>query len=131
MKWYRLTHLAAVTMSCFCADLQLLFPKSASGIARALPSHSFYTSLNFRTRYVGWCRFQTTSILFNDVELGRVSSERMGREWLNLGGLVAPRHTQRPPTYRDPFFPRPCQKVTENPTQYSLLQQLPRKTFDR
>ena len=33
----------------------------------------------------------------------------MGREWPNLGEL-APRHTQRPPTYRDPFFPRPCQK---------------------
>ena len=42
----------------------------------------------------------------------------MGREWPNLGGL-APRHTQRPPTYRDPFFPRPCQKVTEKLTQYS------------
>ena len=64
MKWYPLAHLAAVTMSCFSAELQarqLLFPKSASGIARALPSHSCYTSLNFRTRDVGlWCRFQTT-----------------------------------------------------------------------
>ena len=28
----------------------------------------------------------------------------------NLGGL-APRHRQRPTTYRDPFFP--CQKVNE------------------
>ena len=54
----------------------------------------------------------------------------MGREWPNQGGL-APRHTQRPPTYRDPFFPRQCQEVTEKPTQYSLLRQLPRKTFDR
>ena len=36
-----------------------------------------------------------------------------------------------PTTYRDPFFPRPCQKVPEKPTQYSLLQQLPRKAFDR
>ena len=34
-----------------------------------------------------------------------------GNEWPNLGGQ-APRHTQRPRTYRDPFFPRPCQKVT-------------------
>ena len=25
------------------------------------------------------------------------------REWLNLGGL-APRHTQRPPIYRDHYF---------------------------
>ena len=41
MKWYPSAHLAAVTMSCFCAELQalqLLFPNSASGITRALPS---------------------------------------------------------------------------------------------
>ena len=50
----------------------------------------------------------------------------VGREWPNLGGL-APRHTQRPPIYRDPLFPRPCQK--KKPTQYSLLQQMPRKTL--
>ena len=30
----------------------------------------------------------------------------MGRELANLGG-VAPRHMQRPPTYRDPFFSSP------------------------
>ena len=55
MKWYPLAHLAAVKMSCFGAELQalqLLFPNSASGIARA-STHSFYTSLNFRTRDVG------------------------------------------------------------------------------
>ena len=37
--------LAAVTMSCFCAELQalqLLFPNSASGIARTLPSFLLY-----------------------------------------------------------------------------------------
>ena len=41
MKWYPLAHLATVTMSCFCAELQalqLLFPISASEIVRALPS---------------------------------------------------------------------------------------------
>ena len=45
MKWYFLAHLAAVTMSCFLADLQalqLLFPNSASGITRALPSFLLY-----------------------------------------------------------------------------------------
>ena len=31
---------------------------------------------------------------------------RTGREWPNLGALAA-RHTQRPPTYRDPFFSSP------------------------
>ena len=30
----------------------------------------------------------------------------MGRELANIGGL-APRHRQRPPTYRDPFFSSP------------------------
>ena len=45
MKWYPLAHLAAVTMSCFCAELQalqLLFPNSASEIARALPPFLLY-----------------------------------------------------------------------------------------
>ena len=45
MKWYPLAHLAAVTMSRFCAELQalqLLFPNSASGIARALTSFLLY-----------------------------------------------------------------------------------------
>ena len=45
MTWYPLAHLAAVTMSCFCAELQalqLLFPNSASGIARALSSFLLY-----------------------------------------------------------------------------------------
>ena len=45
MKWYPLAHLADVTKSCFCAELQamqLLFPNSASGIARALPSFLLY-----------------------------------------------------------------------------------------
>ena len=45
MKWYPLVHSAAVTMSYFGAELQalqLLFPNSASGIARALPSFLLY-----------------------------------------------------------------------------------------
>ena len=45
MKWYPLAHLAAVTMSCFCAELlalQLLFPTSAREIAMALPSFLLY-----------------------------------------------------------------------------------------
>ena len=48
MKWYPIARLAAVTvvtMSCFCAELQalqFLFPNSASGIARALPSFLLY-----------------------------------------------------------------------------------------
>ena len=133
MKWYPLAHLAAVTMSCFCAELQalqLLFPNSASGIARALPSFLLYIFKFPDSRCRPLVSLSDNLILFNDIEGESISCVLMGREWPNLGEL-APRHTQRPPTYRDPFFPRPCQKVTEKPTQYSLLQQLPRKTFDR
>ena len=42
-----------------------------------------------------------------------MSYVRMGREWPNLSGL-APHHTQLPPTYRDPFFPCPCQKAPKD-----------------
>ena len=49
---------------------------------------------------------------------GSISCVRMGREWSNLGGL-APRHTQRPPNCRDPFFPRPCQKKNRRSIHYS------------
>ena len=48
------------------------------------------------------------------IEGGSISYVRIGREWPNQGGL-APRHTQRPPTYGDPFFPRPCQKKKKKP----------------
>ena len=44
MKWYSLAHLAAVRMSCFCAELQalqFLFLNSASGIARAFQLYIF------------------------------------------------------------------------------------------
>ena len=71
MKWYPLAHLAAVAMSCFCAELQalqLLFPNSASGIARALPSFLLYifkfpdsrcrplVSLSDNLNPFQWCR---------------------------------------------------------------------------
>ena len=47
MKWYLLAHLAAVTMSCLCAEVRALqymqlCPNFASGIARALPSLLLY-----------------------------------------------------------------------------------------
>ena len=122
MEWYPLAHLAAVRMSCFCAELQalqFLFLNSASGIARAFQLYIFKFP-DSRCRPL-------VSLSDNlNVEGGSISCVRKGREWPNLGGL-APRHTQRPPTYRDSFFPRPCQKVTEKLTLYSLLQQLPKE----
>ena len=92
--------------------------------------HSCYTSLNFGLEMsaFGVAFRQLKSFSGNDVEGESISCVLMAREWPNLGGL-APRHTQRLPTYRDPFFPRPARK--KKPTQYSLLQELPRKTFDR
>ena len=52
---------------------------------------------------------QLKSFSGNDVEGESISCVLMAREWPNLGEL-APRHTQRLPTYRDPFFPRPARK---------------------
>ena len=93
MKWYPLAHLAAVTMSSSSQSFKHCSCCFRTPLVRLLGLcvHSCYTSFNFRTRDVG------------------ASRVRIGREWSNLGGL-APRHTQRPPTYGDPFFTRPCQK---------------------
>ena len=44
MKWYPLAHLAAITMSCFSAEIQawqFLFPNSTSGIAWAFLLYIF------------------------------------------------------------------------------------------
>ena len=135
MKWYPLAHLAAVTTSCFFAELQalqLLFPNSACGIARALPSFLLYVF-----KFSG-LEMSPSGVAFR--QLKSFQRCRGGKHKLCTYGAgmaksrwLAPRHTQRPPTYRNPCFPRPCQEVTEKPTRYSfyVLQQLPRKTFDR
>ena len=123
MKWYPLAHLAAVTMSCFCAELQalqLLFPNSASGIARALPSFLLYIFEFPDSR----CRpLVSVSDNSNPFQRCRGGKHKLCTYEAGMAKFrcLAPRHTQRPATYRDPFFPRPCQK--KKPTQYSLLQQ--------
>ena len=117
-------------MFLICAELQalqLLFPNSASGIARALLSFLLYIFKFPDSRCLPLVSLSGNLNPFQRCRGGSTSCVRMGREWPNLGGL-APRHMQRPPTSRDPFFPCPCQKVTEKPTQYSLHQQL---LFDR
>ena len=110
-----------VTLSCFCAELQalqLLLPNSASGIARALPSFLVYI-FKFPDCLKATPKADISSqILFNDVEGGSISCGRMGRKWPNLGGLAL-RHTQRPPTYQDPFFPHPCKKKNQHSIHYS------------
>ena len=94
--------------------------------------HSCYTctSLHFRTQDVGHrCRFQTTWNLFNDVEGGK-------HKLCAYGAAMAKSRWAGTPSYDHRligihFFPRPCQNFTEKLTRHSLLQQLPRKTFDR
>ena len=133
MKCYPLAHLAAVTTSCFCARLQalqLLFPNSASGIAMALPSFLSYVFKFPDSR----CRpLVSLSDNLNPFQRCRGGTHKLCTYGAGMAKSrwLTPRHTQRPPTYRDPFFARQCQEVTEKPTQYSLLRQLPRKTFDR
>ena len=76
MKWYPLAHLAAVTMSCFCAELQalqLLCPNSASGIARALPSFLLYIFEFLDSRCRPYVLLSDNLNPFNDVEGGSIS----------------------------------------------------------
>ena len=135
-KWYPLAHLAAVTMSCLCAELQALqlhccvWTPLVGLLGLCLHSCNTCTYLNFQTRDVGLrCWFQTTWNFFKDFEGGSISCVCTGWEWPNLGALAA-RHTQRPLTYRDPFFSLPVPEGHLKTTQHSLLQQLPRKIFD-
>ena len=90
MKWYPLAHLAEVTTSCFCSELQalqLLFPNSACGIARALPSFLLYVFKFPDSR----CR-PLVSLSDNLNPFQRCRGEKhklcihMEREWPNLGG---------------------------------------------
>ena len=112
MKWYPLAHLAAITMSCFCAELQawqFLFSNSASGIAWAFLLYIF-KFLDSRCRPL-----VSLSDNLNPFQRCREGKHKLctygaGMAKCTTVGGQAPRHTQRPPTYRDPFFPRPCQK---------------------
>ena len=121
MKWYPLAHLAAITTSCFCAELQarqFLFPNSVSGIARAFLLQIFKFSYSRCRPLVSF------SDNLNPFERCREGKHKLctygaGMAKCTTVGGLAPRQTQRPLTYRDPFFPRPCQKVTEKPTQFS------------
>ena len=134
MKSYPLAHLAAVAMSCFCAEplqaLQLLFPNSASGIARALPQ---FRLCNFK-----FPRSRCRPLVSLSDNLNPFQRCRGGMHKLcTYGAGIAKSRWAGTPSYAkttdlwDPLFPRLCQKVTEKPTQFSLLQQLPRQTSYR
>ena len=92
MKWYPLAHLAAVTMSCFCPELQalqLLFPNSASGIARALPSFLSYICKFPDSRCRPLMSLPNNLNFFQRCRGGKhkLCTYGRGREWRNLVGL--------------------------------------------
>ena len=119
MKWYPLAHLDAITMSCFCAELQalqLLFPNSASGIARALPSFLLYI-----------CKFPDSRcrpLMSLPDNVNPFQRCRGGKHKLcTYGAGIAKSRWAGTPSYAKTtdlsgsiLYPRPCQKVTERPT---------------
>ena len=132
MKSYPLAHLAAVAMSCFCAEplqaLQLLFPNSASGIARALPQ---FRLCNFK-----FPRSRCRPLVSLSDNLNPFQRCRGGKHKLcTYGAGMAKSRWAGTPSYAKTtdlsgsLFSSPVSE--KKPTQYSLLQQLPRKTFDR
>ena len=117
------THLAAVTMSRFCAELQalqLLFPNSASGIARALPS---FLSYIFKFPDSRCLPLVSLSDNLNPFQRCRGGKHKLCR----YGAGMAKSRWAGTPSYAKttdlsgsmPESYRPCQKVTEKPTQYS------------
>ena len=132
MKWYPLAHLAAVTMSCFCAELpalQLLFPTSASEIARALPSFLLYIFKFPDSR----CQpLVSLSDNLNPFQRYREGKHKLCTYWAGIGKSRWAGTPSYPKTtdLSGFIFSSPVPEKKKKPTQYSLLQQLPRKTFD-
>ena len=134
MKWYPLAHLAAVTMSCFCAELQalqLLFPNSASGIARTLPSFLLYIFKFPDSR----CRpLVSLSDNLNPFQRCRAGKHKL----CTYGeGMAKSRWLPGTPSYAKTtdlsgsIFSSPVPESHRKTDTVFLLQQLPRKTFDR
>ena len=121
MKWYLLAHLAAVTMSCFLADLQalqLLFPNSASGIARALPSFLLYI---FKFP-VSRCR--PLASLSNNLNPFQRCLGRKHKLCTYGAGMVKSRQAGTPSyakttDFSGSIFPRSCQKKNRYSIHYS------------
>ena len=101
-----------VPLSTFSCSNNVTFRRRATSTAVVVSELRQWDCQGFKfpdSRCRPFTPFQTAYILFNDVEGKSISCILKGREWPNLG-VLAPRHTQRPQTYRHPFFPRPCQK---------------------
>ena len=131
MKWYPLAHSAAVTMSCFSAELQalqLLFPNSASGIARALPSFLLYIFEFPDSRCQPLVSLSGNLNPFPRCRGGKHKLCTYGVGMAKSRWAGTPSYTKT--TYlSESNFSSPMPE--KKPTQYSLLQQLLIKTFDR
>ena len=130
MKWYPLAHLAAITMSCFCAELQawqFLFPNSTSGIAWAFLLYIF-KFLDSRCRPL---------VSLSD-NLNPFQRCRGGKHKLcTYGAGMAKSRWAGTPSYAKTtdlsgsIFSSPVPESHRKTDTVFLLQQLPRKTFDR
>ena len=130
MKWYPLAHLAAITMSCFCAELQawqFLFPNSTSGIAWAFLLYIFKFS-DSRCRPL---------VSLSD-NLNPFQRCRGGKHTLcTYGAGMAKSRWAGTPSYAKTtdlsgsIFSSPVPESHRKTDTVFLLQQLPRKTFDR
>ena len=130
MKWYPLAHLAAITMSCFCAELQawqFLFPNSTSGIAWAFLLYIFKFS-DSRCRPL---------VSLSD-NLNPFQRCRGGKHKLcTYGAGMAKSRWAGTPSYAKTtdlsgsIFSSPVPESHRKTDTVFLLQQLPTKTFDR
>ena len=130
MKWYPLAHLATITMSCFCAELQawqFLFPNSTSGIAWAFLLYIFKFS-DSRCRPL---------VSLSD-NLNPFQRCRGGKHKLcTYGAGMAKSRWAGTPSYAKTtdlsgsIFSSPVPESHRKTDTVFLLQQLPRKTFDR
>ena len=130
MKWYPLAHLAAITMSCFCAELQawqFLLPNSTSGIAWAFLLYIFKFS-DSRCRPL---------VSLSD-NLNPFQRCRGGKHKLcTYGAGMAKSRWAGTPSYAKTtdlsgsIFSSPVPESHRKTDTVFLLQQLPRKTFDR
>ena len=121
--------MAAVTMSCLCAELQalqLLFPNCTSGIARTLPSFLLYIFKFPDSR----CR-PLVSLSDNLNPFQRYRGESIscvcgaGMAKSRWAGTLSYAKTT---DLSGSIFSSPVPEE-KKPTQYSLFQQLPRKTL--
>ena len=138
MKLYPLAHLAAVAMPCFCEELQalqLLFPNSASGFALIPVIHLVALPL-FLLYIFKFPDSRCWPLVSLSDNLSPFQRCRGGKDKLcTYGAGKAKSRWPGIPSYANTtelsgsIFSSP---VPEKKTiQYSLLQQLPRKTFDR